>query len=57
MAVYTRFGTEVEVVAVDLDEGIATVRFPDGEERDWPLLSLRADGGSDEILAAANQPD
>jgi hypothetical protein len=64
MAIYTRWGNEVEIVrsevfsfqAVNSDEiaedDFVTVMCEDGNERSYWRSELRADGGLDEIDAA-----
>jgi hypothetical protein len=56
MAIYTRFGTEVEVIGYEENNegGWLKVRFADGKEREYHISEFRADGGIDEIYAAVN---
>jgi hypothetical protein len=53
--VYTRFGNEVSVDYYDPETGIVGVtRESDGKEFDGHISDLRADGGDNEIIAAAS---
>ena len=51
MAIYTQYGTPVEVVQ-HTTEGAAIIRYPDGKEREVYLFTLKADDGIAEILEA-----
>ena len=59
--IHTQYGVQVQVIRVDLDRGVAVVHYvddgEDGEPREVPLLSLRADGGIREVLASADGVD
>lgn len=54
MAIYTRYGSKCEVRGPIQDDGLIHVRrISDGAEFNAPLLSLKADGGIQEIAAEA----
>ena len=50
MAIHTRFGSSVTIIAYD--EPWVTVRYEDGETREQLVSDLRAEGGIQEIMAA-----
>jgi len=51
--VYTRFGTQVEVVSVNIDTGMMTARAKGIGAITAPIVEFRADGGLDEIMREA----
>lgn len=55
MAIFTRFGSPVTVVAHCEDHNGAHVRFEDGSVRSLALNDLRADGGFAEIEHATTE--
>jgi hypothetical protein len=52
MAIYTRFGTEVKIIAGSEDAEKVRVRTEFGDEREMDWRTLKADEGIHEIVEA-----
>ena len=52
MAIYTRFGSEVEVVGYNHNTGDIEVKYQNGDIEDYAIYELKADGGIEEIQEA-----
>ena len=55
MTIYTRYGSEVEIIASNADKTMVNVRFIEDDFIDTKsVLELKADGGINEIMEAIN---
>ena len=53
MAIYTQFGSEVEIIAANVDTGEVNIKYVDDNEVIQSSIScLKADNGLPEIVAA-----
>lgn len=50
--IYTRFGSEVEIIKSDSDSGDVTVKRKDGSQLECAISELKADDGFNEIYEA-----
>jgi hypothetical protein len=54
MAIYSQYGSKVEIISqISKDDTVWIKRSSDGTEFNVPTLSLKADGGIQEIQKAA----
>ncbi len=49
MAIFTRFGSEVEIIGQNHDTGDIEVKYNNGDIEEYPIYELRADRGIAEI--------
>ncbi len=52
MAIYTQYGSEVEIIAANVDTGEVNIRYDDGEVIQSHISCLKADNGLPEIVSA-----
>jgi len=56
--IYTNFGTPVEVIGGDIEEGFVTIsRLDEPGQTTTPINTLKADGGIEEIIQAIEDCD
>lgn len=52
------FGNEIRIEEYDAAKQLVTaIRLPDGETRQYAVSTLKADGGSQEIMEACDQAE
>lgn len=54
MAIFTRFGSEVEITSYNHNTGTIEIKYPTGHFDDVAIYELKADGGVKEIEEAIN---
>ena len=55
MAIYTRFGSEVDIIGYNHNTGDIEVKFPCGDIDNFAIYELKADDGIQEIEEAIKE--